>query len=699
MGFAVPDVFLGAFCALCVFGSIVPTAAISAESTILILAPADADAKSASMGLEGYGIPYQTLIVPAGGITLPALNSSATRGNYGGIVVVSNVSHDVNGSYQSAITDQQWDQIYSYQFSFKVRMVRLNAYPIPDYGTAPANNYQTGCCDNDEQKISLSDTSLFPGANIKANALLSTRGLWHHPTTITNTKTTKEVASFEPAAGYPSKTTAAVIHSVSGREQMVWFISWAPAWSQTSAFLQHAYIHWITRSLFVGKRQTYLNVQVDDVHLDTQLYYPNNSVFKIRTGDLDAHVNWQKNLATRIPPGSDFWLELGHNGNGNIVSATDQRNSALVCKPNYAVDYHSPPDTPLEFKKPPGTGVDLWPAEFKNYTWSTLCSRLDPVGLWFTNPANLNSFAHVSHTFSHEELNNATYHDASREIFFNQAFLKSLGIDKATRFSPKGIIPPAITGLHNADAIRAWKDNGIKYVIGDNTRPVLRNQNSVYWPLPTSVQSNGYEGMTIVPRFATTIYFNCDLPYCTLKEWKDTSGGSGDFNNLLDDARAVNVRNLLSLQADPYMFHQANMRQTDVTPMTIGTQSGKLSLLMAWVETVTQEITRLTNWPLLSLKHDDIANYFLNRMTLDGCQPKSTHTYSADGNAIVSVQVTANGNTCSVPVPVTIPDGTAATVGLQPIQSIKLGSEPTILWVTLSGKPVDIKLSNPVRLG
>lgn len=42
-------------------------------------------------------------------------------------------------------------------------------------------------------------------------------------------------------------------------------------------------------------------------------------------------------------------------------------------------------------------------------------------------------------------------------------------------FSPKDPIPPAITGLHNGDAIRAWHDAGIVYVVGDNTRPSLMN--------------------------------------------------------------------------------------------------------------------------------------------------------------------------------------------------------------------------------
>jgi hypothetical protein len=92
---------------------------------------------------------------------------------------------------------------------------------------------------------------------------------------------------------------------------------------------------------------------------------------------------------------------------------------------------------------------------------------------------------------------------------------------------------------------------------------------------------------------ATTIYYNCDTPNCTLSEWINTSGGSGDFTTLLNDARATNVRHLLGLHQDAFMFHQANMRSSDMPSITVGSQTGKFSLLQIWIETVLQEFTRL----------------------------------------------------------------------------------------------------------
>lgn len=138
-----------------------------------------------------------------------------------------------------------------------------------------------------------------------------------------------------------------------------------------------------------------------------------------------------------------------------------------------------------------------------------------------------------------------------KEITFNQAWLAQVGLTAAKRWSPQGLIPPAITGLFNGDAIKAFMDNGIINVVGDNTRPLLRNSQNTFWPLNTTVADNGYAGLNVVPRWATEIYYNCDLPNCTTQEWIDTSNGKGTFTDLLGVARDTAVTNLMGLHWDP----------------------------------------------------------------------------------------------------------------------------------------------------
>ena len=140
-----------------------------------------------------------------------------------------------------------------------------------------------------------------------------------------------------------------------------------------------------------------------------------------------------------------------------------------------SIEYADQIDTPLEFMKPLGSGVNLWPSTPTTYPYTTKCTNLDELKVWWAKSANLNAFAHISHTFTHEDQDNATYFDVYNEITWNQAWLTQVGIAAATKFSPKGLVPPAITGLHNGDAIRAWVTAGVVNVVGDNTRPVLMN--------------------------------------------------------------------------------------------------------------------------------------------------------------------------------------------------------------------------------
>lgn len=657
------------------------------ENHILVLARDDYAAESGFHGLEGYGIPYDRVLVPQAGIALPQLQTTDTHGRYSGIIVMDSVSYSYPEGWHSALTADQWQQLSDYQVRFGVRMVRINEYPGPAFGTT-----SLGSGSGSEQDITLTDLSQFPTANLKAGAGLTAKGLWHYPAQIANATIAKVVAQFAPDATNAQPTVAAVVNKFDdGREQFVWFTSWAPQWSTTCAALQHAHIHWLTRGLFLGKRKTHLNIQIDDLELPTDMYSPAGAVFRCRPEDLDGHAAWQRDLNSRLPPGSNVRLELGHNGNGDILQATNPTSNG-ACTPDYAVDYPAVPDTPLEFKKPLGTGVDFWPKEWTKYPWSYACTQRDPLTAWYSNAAKRDEFFHVSHTFTHEEMNNATYHDANLEIQFNQAWFAQTGISNG-KFSPQGVIPPAITGLHNGDVIKAWMDNGIKHVVGDNTRPVLRSGESPYHPLISTVDGNGYAGLAIIPRWATSIYYNCDTWDCDVAEWKAISQGYGDYNDLLKNAKDVNTPYLFSLKSDPYMFHQANLRYADMPTITVGSKTAKMSMVMGWVESVAQEFARVTNWPLTSIKHDDFAQYFLDRATLDGCSPNVQYNFNAAGTAVVSVTVSAANANCPVEVPVTIPGGSVAGARID-----QVGAEPPIAWVKLNGGATTLQLSTPVPL-
>ncbi|KAL1872608.1 hypothetical protein Plec18167_006726 [Paecilomyces lecythidis] len=661
----------------------------SVLSTVLVLATDSTSAQTATSGLNAYGIPFTTVLVPQEGVTLPDLNGTS-GGNFGGIVVASEVSYDYGGTtgWQSALSTDQWNQLYAYQLEYGVRMVQYDVYPGPNYG---ASAIDAGCCNTGvEQELSLTDTSDFPTSGLRTGAGISTEGLWHYPATITNTSTTKEIAQFASNSQYSGTSTAAVINDFDGRQQMVFFISFDTTWSPTSNYLQHAWITWLTRGLYSGYRRVNLNTQVDDMFLESDIYSPNGTTFRIRVSDLEATATWIDEVNAKLNSGSEYFPEICHNGNGNIESAADTANGDSACNGG-GIEYGDIPDTPLEFKKPLGTGTNVWPATPTVYDWTTECTDLDPLKVWWTTPENQDKFAHISHTFTHEEQDNATYSDVYKEISFNIAWLNQTGISSAKRFTPNGIVPPAITGLHNGDALRAWSDNGIKNCVGDNTRPVLLNQQNEMWPYITTFDSDGFDGMQVNPRWATRIYYNCDTPDCTTQEWIDTSAGSGDFYDLLAVEKQDTMRHLFGLHHDPYMFHQANLRQADAPQITINGVTAKLSLLQAWVETMIQEFVRLADWPILSLKHQDMSDSFAARMARDAC--KYGLTWAFDNKQITGVTVTANGNTCNSAIPVTFPVAPTSTQGFTTEQ---VGSDPLTVWVELTGSPVSFTLSTPI---
>ncbi|CZT05215.1 related to extracellular serine-rich protein [Rhynchosporium agropyri] len=664
-------------------------AGTSTKSTILIFARDAASAYSATSGLSGYAIPYQVVTVPQAGVTLPALNSSSTAGNYGAIVILSEVSYDYGGTvgFQSALTAAQLAALYQYQVSFGARMVRIDVFPGPAYGTSAIG----GCCGAGvEQLISISNTAAFPTSGIKTGAGVSTAGLYHYPATISNATIASEFAQFGPTTGFLGTSTAGVINKIDGRQQMVFFIGFATEWSSTSNYLQHAWITWATRGLYTGFRRIIFSNQIDDMFLISDIYRPAGKTYRLTTADLDQHVTWTKDINSRLPAGSQYFLDIGHNGNGNIEAGADLGGNQCGIGP---IEYDEQIDTPLEFQKPLGTGTNLWPSTPANYPYTTACTDLDAMKVWFAKPANRDVFAHVSHTFTHEGENNATYFDVNREIVWNKAWLNQVGIAAANKFSANGIIPPAITGMHNGDAMKAWLDNGIKYVVGDNTRPVLMNKQNEFWPLISTVADNGYAGVTIVPRWATNIYYNCDLPACTVQEWIDTSAGSGDWTALLALEKATNTRHLLGLHHDPYMFHQANMNYQTAGTTTINGVTKKLSLVQAWAETVTQEMMRLVTWPMVSKKHDDLALDFLDRMARDNCAPQLSYTTNPAAKTITAVTLTTNSNTCSAKIPVTVPGTVTNTQGFT---TEKLGSDPLTIWAKMSGQPITFTLSTPV---
>jgi hypothetical protein len=181
-------------------------------------------------------------------------------GNYGLIIVIGLVTYDYGNTtgWASAITTDQWNQLWAYQLKYGVRMIQLDAFPGWFNGTTVAPG-PSGCCSTEDQQAYLLDTTLVPTAGLKV-ANLSTNGLWHYPAVITDTTINTPFLEFAPNTEFTTATVAGVIQNNGGREQMIFFLD-GGSWALTTNYLGHVWFHWGYRGLYNGFRRVALQAQ------------------------------------------------------------------------------------------------------------------------------------------------------------------------------------------------------------------------------------------------------------------------------------------------------------------------------------------------------------------------------------------------------------------------------------------------------
>jgi hypothetical protein len=534
-----------------------------------------------------------------------------------------------------------------------------------------------------------------------------------------NSSTTTPILEFMPNERFENRSVGGVINTFpDGREQMAFFIGFGN-WSITSQYLGHAYVHWGYRGLYQGFRRLVLGTQIDDMFLKSQMYNT-HEFFRVGAYDVEHQRDWKNDLNKRLAavgnPGSEYFTEFAFNANGNLIYAFDlaQNRTDLNCDSPLFTTLDEPTD--VEYKKPLGAGENFWPMPIA-FELDADCVFLDPLAVVYANITNRDSFGWVSHTFTHLELNSATYSDTMNEISFNVLYSTRLNLTAGRYFSGSGLVTPAITGLHNGDALRAFTMNGLWSSVGDNTRPKLLDEGHPYWPLITTVEDNGFAGWQITPRFATLIYYDCDTVECNVVEWNKETAGPHAANDTLDQATAEQdlrtimdeeiglvVPQLLGLMHDPYMFHQPNLRVEGTLPTQFlqnstllnRTEPLEFSMLELWVETMLDGVTRLVDWPVVTWKHDDISRSFRDRMLRDQCG--TMIQVNLDDDADITgfvVRTDVEENWCEVPVPVTVPMGVKSGNGMRREQ---LGNDPETYWVSLvPGKEWVFEFEEPIE--
>jgi len=163
-------------------------------------------------------------------------------------------------------------------------------------------------------------------------------------------------------------------------------------------------------------------------------------------------------------------------------------------------------------------------------------------------------------------------------------------------------------------------DSGIRNVVGDNSVAALLPANP-YHGIYTSLETNGLSGLFIVPRQATNIFYNTATPETETSQFNkmyiQAYGRSLNLDDIMELESDVANGLLVAYRHDPYMFHQANLK--------VFNYKGKnTTLYTMWVDRVVDKLLRYVTLPVLSVKHDQLAEVWKARMNYDKCEVNST---------------------------------------------------------------------------
>jgi MYXO-CTERM domain-containing protein len=187
------------------------------------------------------------------------------------------------------------------------------------------------------------------------------------------------------------------------------------------------------------------------------------------------------------------------------------------------------------------------------------------------------------------------------EFTQNDQFLRGLGLSP---YATINAVTPNVSGLANPDAMRALHDAGIQQVVSDTSYPAENN------PSPNAGIWNAVEPSVLeIPRKPSDLYFNVSQP----AEWTPEYAAlhtiaAIDYPTLTGKISDDLFSYMLNGSNDPWMFHQANLRNYD---------GAGHSLLSDVLDAAFRKYEAVMTLPIVSPTMDDLATRVKNRMSLD----------------------------------------------------------------------------------
>jgi MYXO-CTERM domain-containing protein len=211
------------------------------------------------------------------------------------------------------------------------------------------------------------------------------------------------------------------------------------------------------------------------------------------------------------------------------------------------------------------------------------------------------AFEWINHSWDHPVLDTLSYASTLMEFTQNDQFLRGLGLSP---YATVNAVTPNVSGLANPDAMRALHDAGIQQIVSDTSYPAENN------PSPNAGIWNALEPSVLeLPRKPTDLYFNVSQP----AEWTPEYAAlhtiaAIDYPTLSGKISDDLFSYMLNGSNDPWMFHQANLRNYD---------GAGHSLLSDVLDAAFRKYEAVMTLPIVSPTMDDLAARVRNRMSLD----------------------------------------------------------------------------------
>jgi hypothetical protein len=212
----------------------------------------------------------------------------------------------------------------------------------------------------------------------------------------------------------------------------------------------------------------------------------------------------------------------------------------------------------------------------------------------------------VTHTYNHHHLDDKDYAFALNEFVSNIEVAEDLPL---LRFDPQSFVPPNISGLVNREVMQAAVDVGIRYAVTDTSKDGCDN------PSPNMAFYNRLQpSMLLIPRRPGGIPYHVSSADEWLLYYNDTESGTYTYDDVIEDKSDMLFTYMMRGEADPWMYHQSNLRAYD----------GDRPLIADLIDEVVDKIQEKLRVPMRTPDMLENGKRFARRINFEGAGVRAT---------------------------------------------------------------------------